>query len=351
MSRTIQRRVATALIALSLTVLVVAPAAAWSNGPSSGNGYGTHDWIIDQALKTFNGHVPSWLNASTARLASDDPDTLFWRTNEHVYMEEGYGRGAVHMVSAYYDRTMAALKAGDNALASAEFGRMAHFWADLYVPFHTAYAAVSKGAAHEAYERLVDAKHRNASSAPEWETGDRSPGTVTDVRAYAIAGAAYSRSYYPELYSEFMKNQTTLTARASTITGYVLKRASRELGDLLNSLTKSVGSAPMVVKLVAKMKYAQPSSIEYQAIYITATDAAGKPIEGLRIDVTWPTSADVPNGTEPFPHVFRAYTMPDGIAKATAYIDLSKHGQKQTVKIVATMRGKTVATTISYTAK
>ena len=351
MSRAIQRRLATALIAVTLTVAAVAPVGAWSNGPDSGNGYGTHDWIIDQALKTFGGNVPSWLDVNAAKLASDDPDTLWWRTNEHVYMEEGYGRGAVHMVAEYYARSMAALKAGDKSLASIEFGRMAHFWGDIYVPFHTAYAAVSKGSAHEAYERLVDSKNRTPSSAPEWMTGDRSPETVTDVRAYAIAGAKYSRGFYGELYSEFMKNQSSLTSRASTLTGYILKKASRELGDLLNSITKGVGNAPMVVKLVATRKYAQPSSIEYQAIYIKATDASGQPIEGLRVDVTWPTSADVPNGAEPTAHVFRAYTMADGIAKATAYIDLSKHGQTLQVSIKSTMRGTTVTTSTTYTAK
>jgi hypothetical protein len=66
--------------------------------------------------------------------------------------------------------------------------------------------------------------------------------------------------------------------------------------------------------------------------------------------VTWPTSADVPNGAEAVPHVFRAYTMPDGVAKATAYIDLSKHDQKLTVKITVTNRAKTLTATTWYEA-
>ncbi len=342
------------LAGLLLALVVVVPATAWSNGPSAGgvtgNGYGTHDWVIDQALKTFNGHVPSWFEASTARLASDDPDTLFWRTNEHVYFEEGYGRGAVYLVEEYYSKAIADLKAGNPHQASIDIGRLAHYYADLLQPFHTAHAASGKDSAHTKYELLVDAGNRTSSSSPDWQTADRHPEQVTNIRTIAIAAAAYSRKFFSELYGEFSKNETVLDSRVRQITGYVLKKASRELGDIIHSIDLKIGNAPMVVKLVATRKYSQPSSIEYQAIYIKATDSAGHAIEGLRIDVTWPTSADVPNGAEPTAHVFRAYTMPDGTAKATAYIDLGKHDQKLTVKITATMRGQTVSTSTWYEA-
>jgi len=44
---------------------------------------------------------------------------------------------------------------------------------------------------------------------PEWQTADRSPGDITDVRATAIAAAAYSRKSFPELYSEFTKTSAS----------------------------------------------------------------------------------------------------------------------------------------------
>ena len=358
-------RIVAGLAGLSLALLMTVPVGAWSNGPAAGgvtgNGYGTHDWILDQAFKTFSGHVPSWVEKTTALQATDDPDTLFWRTNEHVYMEDGYGRGAVDRVTEYYARVITDLKAGDEHQASIDLGRLAHYYGDLLVPFHTAYAAVSQTTAHSKYELLVDAKNRTSTSAPEWQTKDRSPEVVTDIRAKAIAAAAYSRKFFPELLSEFKKNESVLDTRVSQLTGYVLTAASRGLGDIIHSIDLGVGNAPMLAKLVVKAKYAQPSSIEYQAFYITATDANGHVIEGLRIDVTWPSSADVPDGAEPTAHVFRAYTMdqvsaqkmglPDGVAKATAYIDLGKHGSKQTVKVTATMRGHTVTVYSSYTAK
>ncbi|MBA2756761.1 MAG: hypothetical protein H0U37_04890 [Chloroflexi bacterium] len=47
------------LLAIALSAMSVGSALAWSNGPDSGNGYGTHDWIVDQALKTFSGKLPA----------------------------------------------------------------------------------------------------------------------------------------------------------------------------------------------------------------------------------------------------------------------------------------------------
>jgi len=125
------------LLAIALSAMSVGSVLAWSNGPDSGNGYGTHDWIVDQALKTFSGKLPAWFEPATARLASDDPDTQFWRTNDHVYREIGYGRGAVHQVTEYYARAIADLRAGNGHQASVDVGRLAHFYGDILVPFHT----------------------------------------------------------------------------------------------------------------------------------------------------------------------------------------------------------------------
>ncbi|MEJ7695979.1 MAG: hypothetical protein WKF78_04965 [Candidatus Limnocylindrales bacterium] len=340
------------LLAIALSAMSVGSALAWSNGPDSGNGYGTHDWIVDQALKTFSGKLPAWFEPATARLASDDPDSQFWRTNDHVYREIGYGRGAVHQVAEYYARAIADLKAGNGHQASVDIGRLAHFYGDILVPFHTAYAGASDASAHSAYERLVDSKTKSASSMPEWQTADRSPGDITDVRATAIAAAAYSRKFFPELYSEFTKDQSVLNARLREITGYVLKRASRELGEIIHSIDRRIGNAPLVVKLVATVKYRYPdASHTYQSVYVTATDASGRTIEGLQVSVTFPSSADVRASAAEGTQTFRAFSMPDGIAKATAYIDPTLHGVKLTVKITATMRGSTVTTTTWYQAK
>ena len=314
-----------------------------------------HDWIIDQALKVFDGDVPSWFEATTARAASDDPDTLFWRTNEHVYMaptsavEWPYGRGAVYLITEYYDKAIYHVKAGNGHQASIYIGWLAHYWADILQPYHTAYAANSKASAHAKYEQLVDDRQRSASGASEWQTADRNPDPVTNIRTRAIDAAAYSRAYFTELDKEVAKS-SSLTSRASDITGYLMKKASRELADIIDSIDRDLGNAPGVKTITVTRKYAQPSAVEYQAIYVKVLDPAGKPIQGARVDVTWPASADVPNGAEPVAHVSRTYTMSDGIARSTAYIDLSDHATK-TVTIKVIMRGRTFTATTTYKAK
>jgi len=356
----LRRRPIAVLLATLAMLAAVVPAAAWSNGPSAGgvtgNGYGTHDWVIDQAVKVFGGHVPSWFEASTARLASDDPDTVFWRTNEHVFMEPTtavpwpYGRGAVYLIAEYYDKAIYQVKAGNGHQASIYIGWRAHYWADVFQPYHSAYAATTKASAHAKYEALVDDRMRTSSGAPDWQTSDRTPDPVANIRTRAIDAAAYSRAYFKELDGELAKS-SSLTARASVITGYLMKKASRELADIIYSIDRNVGNAPGATRISVTRKYSQPSSIEYQAIYVKVTDAAGKPIEGARVDVTWPASADVPSGAEPTAHVSRTYTMADGRARATAYIDLSKHGTKYTVKVAVTNRGRTLTATTWYEAK
>lgn len=349
-------RIAAALTALLIATLAsVAPVGAWANGPAAGgvegNGYGTHDWIIDQALRTFGRKPPAWFDATAAKLVSDDPDTLWWRKNEHVYFEQGYGRGAVHQIVEYYDKAVTHLRLGDAKRASEDIGLLAHFYADILNPFHAAYAGGARDSAHSKYEHLVDDRNRTPSSAPEWQTADRSPENVTNIRTKAIAAASYARGKYSELYKEFSKDETTLNTRVRQITGYLLTKASRELGDIINSVGKGIGNSPAIVKITVSRKYSQPSSVEYQGFTVKVTDSKGRPLQGVRVDVTFPSSADVPDNAEPTAHVFRAYTMPDGIATARAYIDLSKHGVAQTVKVSVTSRGKTLTATTTYTAK
>src|SRR4029077_4320981 len=168
---------------------------------------------------------------------------------------------------------------------------------------------------------------RRSTDATDWQTADRTPDPVSNIRTRAIEAAKDSRASFGGVDSEVGKS-SSLTARASQITGYLMKKASRELADIIYSIDRNVGNAPGATKSTVTRKYSQPSSIEYQAIYVKVLDSSGKAIEGARVDVTWPSSADVPNGAEPTAHVSRTYTMADGTARSTAYIDLSSHSTK-----------------------
>jgi hypothetical protein len=345
MTRQPRRIAMLALAAVALLGVVgpIAPAAAWSNGPSAGNGYGTHDWIIDRALTVFSGHAPAWLDVETARLASDDPDTQFWRINEHLSTETGAGRGAVDKIVQYYRLTVRDLEKGDTQLASIHVGRLAHYYADILQPFHTAYAAQTKDALHQKYELLVDSKLKSAGSMPEWQTADRTINPLSDVRTTAIAAAAYSRKFYPELASEFGKDTTTLNSRVRQLTGYVLKRASSDLANVINAIDRRIGAPPEVGHLSAVPKYRYPASDQdYQAIYVTSTDTTGKPIEGLTIDVMWPLAS----GT-----VYRrVYTDASGVAKSSMNLRNEPLYQKQTAVGTVVLSGRNEKVTAWYMA-
>jgi hypothetical protein len=51
------------------------PAAGWGN---AGDGYATHDWVVDQALDILDaaGRRPAWFDRNLALPYTDDPDTI-----------------------------------------------------------------------------------------------------------------------------------------------------------------------------------------------------------------------------------------------------------------------------------
>ena len=110
-----------------------------------------------------------------ALLASDDPDKVFYATNEHVFNEKGYGRGAVDRITTFYHQALVAHQAGDDETASIAFGWMAHYYGDILQPYHTNYAAVDLDVSHRRYELLVDDQTSLPDQSPGWMTTDRTP--------------------------------------------------------------------------------------------------------------------------------------------------------------------------------
>ncbi len=110
-------------------VTAPAPAAAWSNG--KGDGYGTHDWIIDEGLRVLSDRDVSWFHRTTALLVSDDPDNVEVVANparkiDHIYRDGGVRGGAVQRITEHYAAAVQlhregveAQEAGDAAAADA----------------------------------------------------------------------------------------------------------------------------------------------------------------------------------------------------------------------------------------
>jgi hypothetical protein len=323
--RQFRRSLASAALSVVLLAGLTGPALAWGNGPDGGQGYGTHDWLVDQALKVFDGNPPAWLDRETALLATDDPDKVFYATNEHVFNQKGYGRGAVDRITTFYHQALAAHQAGDDHTASIAFGWMAHFYGDLLQPYHTNYAAIERKTSHARYEHLVGDLTRVPTQSPGWMTTDRTPDLLTDVRATAIAAAAYSRRYFGELYREFHPNETRLNARVSQITGYLLKRASSDLADLLYSMDQGVDVIPAAT-VSAKLRYTYIARSTTETINVTVRDALGRPLEGVRVDIAFPKPD---GGTK----LIRRYTTADGTVKTWANVGTSPYGKRRDVKV------------------
>ena len=105
--------------------LAAAPASGWANGPN-GDGYGTHDWVLEQAYKLV-GSDAAWFDKTTALLATDDPDYLEsdvdpYYTIEHVYRDQGKYGGAIHRITERYAKAVRYYEAGQYKSASKQIG-------------------------------------------------------------------------------------------------------------------------------------------------------------------------------------------------------------------------------------
>jgi len=294
-----------ALLLAAILVLPATPALGWGGGATS---YGTHDWVVDQAVRVLDGRADAWFDVDVAREASDDPDSVEDHgdplINEHSYRDRGRRGGGVartayeyDLAQAAYQRGAAARGAGDETTAAAEFrdasyhiGLLSHFVADLSQPFHTAYGAIGRDRHHADYEALISSKQRSASAMPAWQSSRRSVRAISDIRHTIVATAAYSRGYWPELFKRLSNDGVRLTTRVSEITGALMKRATNDLADIIWSISQGVGAQPAIGRITMSVKWTGVRADDQNTVFVRAYDTRGNPIEGLRIDVAWPTA-------------------------------------------------------------
>jgi hypothetical protein len=349
-------RTLAAILLAAVMLVPAAPALGWANG--GGDDYGTHDWIVDQALKVLDGRADDWFDARTARLASDDPDTVEVRDPAeigHVYRDSGKRGGAVSRIADEYDLAQAAYQQGMAAravgdastehdafqAASYHIGLLSHFVGDISQPFHTGLESSGNQSLHTGYERLVSGSQRSASDRPEWQSTRRTVSAIVDVRPFAAATAAYSRTFYTELFHLLKRDGLKMTARVSAITGHVLRRAANDLADMIWSISRGVGAQPEVGSIKMSVKWTGVRSGTTNTVYVRAHDTAGKPIEGLRVVVEWPTAT----GT----HIEYLYTDATGYQQRIYGAGTSPKLVLRPVVATATVRGVVTTATKSWT--
>lgn len=341
MEQSLARRLTILIVSLLLALGANASAAlGWSNGPAAdgkaGYGYGTHDWILEHAIE-IAGSDAEWVDADTAMWHTNDPD--YFRTNSdwHLFRNTGKSRGGPQAVADHYYAAVVALQEDDPDTASRELGLLSHYYADMLVPFHTTYDAISHPALHTEYELAVDEHHRRFSEASYWvDEAEARP--VTDVRERAISAAKFSRGKYSTLLYSFARNSDVRENRTvDNITGELMSRAINDLADIIRAAPSGDGVSSSPAKLVASVSNSRPIRGRKVCAYAKCTDSNGRILEGIRVDFYWPKAG---GGTTKV----SAYTDSKGIAHNWRTMSTSLPvGKKLTVKAVARSSGDSIS--------
>lgn len=328
-------RIKTIIALIFALVLLAIPsqALAWENGGDDGNGYGTHDWVLEQAMG-LSGE--SWVVRDTALLATDDPDKVFPATDlpNHHYNVTG-SNGAAQSVADYYYLAVLAYQRGDYEEASYDLGILSHYYSDICVPFHT-YYEVENDDIHLPYEWEVGSYHRSPTDAAGWVT-PRSRVAVTDVRQLVIDTAAQTRSTYATFVPAYRAYGFNSTVQ--TITKANLSRAANGLADMIRSIARGEGVSGIGGLSVAMDKvYVAPNA--YATALATCTDDGGQPVEGVRVVFTWPlasgeTTTEAISGT-------------DGVARGKVLLGNEVRMTPMTVIATATSGGQSASDSTEY---
>lgn len=221
------------MFALAVTLLIT-PASAWgwANGPSSGEGFGTHDWIVFQANTIAVSRGASWVDINVAMSASDDPDTSFHDTYYHCYDIWGstYGNSPAK-VAECYGNAMSSLKAGDRVSASYYLGLLSHYYSDTCNPLHTDQTA-AEDSMHSAYESAVDNITTSFGSLPGWVTDNGYAGVVNPTTLTQNA-ASVAHADYDALVSGYIAGGRSAV---DPITRARLNQAANDIADIIKSI-------------------------------------------------------------------------------------------------------------------
>lgn len=335
------RRTTAALVVIGSTLAsswaTAGPASAWAN---AGDGYATHDWVVDKALDilTHAGKRPAWLDRDLALAYTDDPDTVERvedpsRGWEHVYYDNERHGGAVQRVSEHYTAALDALAAGDTAAATINVGLLSHFLSDIGQPYHTARAGLGQSSYHKAYESAVKARTRTPDAAPGWSDPTVPVTAIANVRKTAARTAAYSRARFADLHSAFKATGSVDNPTVNRITGEVLRRVASDLANVIWSLDQGTGRSPDLAAFSARIRWIGVRNADpNERVIADALDAAGAAIGGVEIAFTWP----LPDGTR---KLYRTWSNSKGHAELTFPVGKLPMLRRQDVPIVATVNG------------
>jgi hypothetical protein len=314
--------------------LAVPSAFAWGSGGDDGNGYGTHDWVLDQAIRLV-GQDASWVDVRTALLATDDPDSLH-NDIGHVFHSEGLYGGVPQRVADLYYRACESYAAGDRVEASRLLGLLSHYYADILNPFHTADGAVSWRVHHLPYEHAVSLETNRPGENAAWVApAARVP--LVDVRARTVVAARFARGKLTALGTALdpMREIRVSQPTVNSVTRQMLSRAANDLADIVSGIPSARGlaKAPATMKLTLSRHLVPPGLMI--CAYATCTDAAGRRIEGVGVRFSWPGAGG---------SVVTAigYTGPTGVAHNWHKMAGTPYVVRSTVRATVSSSGSTI---------
>lgn len=272
--------------------LGVSSAYGWANGEDldgdgiGDDGYGTHDWVLEHAIK-LAGSRADWVDVDTAILASDDPDGEKTSTSifQHVYKPEGRGRGGPQAVADEYYKLMEAYEAGNYTEASRRLGRLSHYYADITQPYHTVTTS-GTDKVHYEFEVDVSAATRTYSHSPDLLV-KRSRRSVNDVRAAAISAATFARGKYASLHKSYSNSRSVSGGTPRAITRETLSRAVNDLADIITMVEQGKGLAVEPASIEPEVSKRWPARNQKIRTAALVTDANGDPIEGAPVKFSW----------------------------------------------------------------
>ena len=140
-------------------------------------------------------------------------------------------------VKSHFDASVAALKANDYVTASKEVGLMAHYYDDIWNPWHTTYEFSNLGTQakyHSRYENDV-LGHEPATVAPDGFQ------RVIDASVATKTAAGTSRNYYSILANAYISGKGYAGTGVDSTTKDMLSRAANGLADLIVSIKVAAG--------------------------------------------------------------------------------------------------------------
>ena len=306
---------AVALI-LSTVAGLAAPAraSAWANGADHGNGYGTHDWILDEGLTIAAGRGGgAWADRATALAATDDPDTQLHDFVNHVYQTTGHVHGsAPARIQVLNDQAVTQLRAGDHAGASVTLGLLAHYYGDICNPLHTDQMPTEEKI-HSRYETRVNRDTSRPGQNASWVV--LAPETATsDEAGRAVAAAAHARVSYAELVTDYSANG--YDARVQAITAESLSSAANGLADIVDDIGRQAG-----VSVAAQTGASGATS----SVQVAATSSEGTGAVATRsAESSAATGSPSAPIVQDFPKVLRGLALAIALVVAAVFLGLAR---------------------------